>query len=34
VKELLGIDVDVDHRNRMEMNGIFTWELGKGTGQG
>ena len=30
VKELLGIDVDIDHRNRMEMNGIFTWELGKG----
>lgn len=30
VKEILGIDVDVDHRNRMEMNGIFTWELGKG----
>lgn len=30
VKELLGVDVDVDHRNRMEMNGIFTWELGKG----
>ena len=30
VKELLGIDVDVDHRNRMEMNGVFTWELGKG----
>ncbi len=30
VKELLGINVDVDHRNRMEMNGIFTWELGKG----
>lgn len=30
VKELLGIDVDVDHRNRVEMNGIFTWELGKG----
>jgi hypothetical protein len=30
VKELLGIDVDVVHRNRMEMNGIFTWELGKG----
>lgn len=22
--------VDVDHRNRMEMNGVFTWELGKG----
>ena len=31
VKEQLGIkDEDVDHRNRMEMNGIFTWELGKG----
>lgn len=30
VKELLGLDVDVDHRNRMEMNGVFTWELGKG----
>jgi len=30
VEELLGIDVDVDHRNRMEMNGVFTWELGKG----
>ena len=30
VKELLGIDVDVDHRNRMEMNGVFTWALGKG----
>ena len=30
VKELLGIDVVVDYRNRMEMNGIFTWELGKG----
>ncbi len=30
VKELLGDDVNVDHRNRMEMNGIFTWELGKG----
>lgn len=30
VKELLGIDVDVDHQNRTEMNGIFTWELGKG----
>ena len=28
VKDLLG--ADVDHRNRMEMNGIFTWELGKG----
>lgn len=30
VKELLGVDVAVDHRNRMEMNGVFTWELGKG----
>lgn len=30
IKELLGIDVDVDHRNRMEMNGVFSWELGKG----
>ena len=30
VKELFDNDVDVDHRNRMEMNGIFTWELGKG----
>lgn len=31
VKEQLGIsDKDVDHRNRMEMNGVFSWELGKG----
>lgn len=30
VKELLGEGVDMDHRNRMEMNGIFTLELGKG----
>ena len=30
VKELLGDKVEVDHRNRMEMSGIFTWELGKG----
>lgn len=30
VKDLLGLDVEVDHYNRMEMNGIFTWELGKG----
>ena len=30
VREQMGIDVDVDHRNRMEMNGVFTWELGKG----
>ena len=31
VKEKLQVsDADVDHRNRMEMNGVFTWELGKG----
>ena len=31
VKEQLGIkDEDMDHRNRMEMNGVFTWDLGKG----
>ena len=30
VRKRLGIDVDVEHRNRMEMNGVFTWELGKG----
>ena len=30
VREQLGMDVDVDHRNRMEMSGVFTWELGKG----
>ena len=31
VKEQLHLgDGDVDHRNRMEMNGVFTWELGKG----
>lgn len=30
VKEQLGIDTEVDHRNRTEMNGVFTWELGKG----
>lgn len=23
-------DEDVEHRNRLEMNGIFSWELGKG----
>ena len=23
-------DEDVEHRNRMEMNGLFSWELGKG----
>ena len=31
VKEQLHLnDEDIDHRNRMEMNGLFTWELGKG----
>ena len=31
VKEQLHLnDDDIDHRNRMEMNGLFTWELGKG----
>ncbi len=31
VKEQLGLSSDdVEHRNRMEMNGAFTWELGKG----
>lgn len=31
VRERLGISSnDVEHRNRMEMNGLFTWELGKG----
>ena len=31
VREQLGITQDeVEHRNRMEMNGVFTWELGKG----
>ncbi len=30
VKEQLGKDIVVDHRNRMEMSGVFTWELGKG----
>ena len=30
VKKQLGKDIDVDHRNRMEMSGVFTWELGKG----
>lgn len=30
VKELLGHKVDMRHQNRMEMNGVFTWELGKG----
>ncbi len=31
VRDQLGITPeDVEHRNRMEMNGVFTWELGKG----
>ena len=30
VRDQLKGNVDVDHRNRMEMNGVFTWELGKG----
>ena len=31
VKEQLGIEKDdMEHRNRMEMNGLFTLELGKG----
>lgn len=31
VKEQLHLaDEDLEHRNRMEMNGLFTWELGKG----
>ena len=31
VKEKLHLsDEDIDHRNRMEMNGLFTWGLGKG----
>ena len=31
VQEQLGVEnADVEHRNRMEMNNMFTWELGKG----
>lgn len=31
VKEKLHLsDEYIDHRNRMEMNGLFTWDLGKG----
>lgn len=31
IKEQLHLnDEDIDHHNRMEMNGLFTWELGKG----
>ena len=31
VKDQLHLqDEDVEHRNRTEMNGVFTWELGKG----
>lgn len=31
VKEKLHLsNEDIDHKNRMEMNGLFTWDLGKG----
>lgn len=31
VKQQLHLtDEELDHRNRMEMNGVFSWELGKG----
>ena len=31
VKKQLGLGNDgVEHRNRMDLNGLFTWELGKG----
>ena len=30
VKDLIGYDVEMEYYNRMEMNGLFTWELGKG----
>ncbi len=30
VKELIGEEVETDHKNRMEMNGMFTWDLGRG----
>jgi predicted component of viral defense system (DUF524 family) len=30
VRELLGEDTEVIHHKRTEMNGIFTWSLGKG----
>ncbi len=31
VKEQLNLaDEDIEHANRMEMNGLFTWDLGKG----
>lgn len=31
VKDQLRLqDEDVEHRNRLEMNGVFSWELGKG----
>lgn len=31
VKEKLHLsDEEINHRNRMEMNGLFTWDLGKG----
>ncbi len=31
VRDQLGINADdMEHQNRMEMNGLFTWDLGKG----
>ena len=31
VRDQLGLTPeDLEHQNRMEMNGVFTWELGKG----
>lgn len=31
VRDQLGLkQEDLDHQNRMDMNGVFTWELGKG----
>ena len=31
IKEQLGIsNEEIDHQNRMEMGGLFTWDLGKG----
>lgn len=31
VRDQLGIKPeDIDHQNRMELNGVFSWELGKG----
>ena len=31
VRDQLGLkQEDIDHQNRMDMNGVFTWELGRG----